>query len=663
MKRRRGLTSLIGFVLVAFLAFGMTMWKDWRPLLGLDLQGGVSVVLKPTNTTDQDKIDQAITIMNQRVNALGVAEPDIHQQGDTIVVQIAGVSDRDKAIDLVGKTAELRFRPVLSTLPPETATPPGSTPPGSTPPGSAVPGADSTLPPGVPPDGASTTVPGAAVQSTPPTSAPASSGPPISQQGMGAGGSDGESAMGAQAPTPTAPPVSDAPPTSAVTPAPNASTPAASDPTASTPAISAPTAATPGQVQPGAQTISPGATQGAGADTPTTPPEQDDPTKPVVLPQYDAKTGQVVARYSLGPAEVTGKALDGATATLDTQTGQWQVNPKFKDGPDGIDLFNNAAKQCKPPSQNCPGGALAITLDGRVISAPKIEPQEQAFKPFSADQIQISGSFDEDSAKALATSLRYGALPVELEKQSTELVSATLGHDALTAGLVAGFVGLVLVALYMITFYRLLGALAIVKLGLEAMLLWSIVSYLGSNAGLALTLAGVTGIIVSIGVSLDSNVVYYEHLREDVRNGRTVRSAVDKSFSSAFGTILKADGASLLGAALLYWLAVGPVRGFAFYLGLSTLLDLISSYFYMRPVVALSTRSKLCRRRPGLFGLPPIAAQEVPESSRRPSKQKKDRKGRRAGSDDAVDSTDDESTDDTSEDSDEPVDSATRGAG
>ncbi len=156
----------------------------------------------------------------------------------------------------------------------------------------------------------------------------------------------------------------------------------------------------------------------------------------------------------------------------------------------------------------------------------------------------------------------------------------------------------------MIAWYRILGALAIFKLAIEGALLWTFISFLGQTQGLALTLAGVTGIIVSIGVSLDSNVVYYEHLKEDVRNGRTIRSAVDKSFTAAFSTIIKADGTSAIGAFLLYWLSVGPVRGFAFYLGISTILDLICSYFYMRPVVSLVGRSKSCEDHPKRYGLP-----------------------------------------------------------
>nr|MSZ94036.1 SecD/SecF family protein translocase subunit [Actinomycetota bacterium] len=264
----------------------------------------------------------------------------------------------------------------------------------------------------------------------------------------------------------------------------------------------------------------------------------------------------------------------------------------------------------------CPTGQLAIVLDGRVLSAPSINSQS-----FKADQIEISGSFNERTAKDLATALKYGALPVEFEQQQAQVVSATLGKDALHAGLIAGLVGLIAVSIYMMAFYRVLGLFAVLKLGVEAALLWSIISWLGANNGLALTLAGITGIIVSIGVSLDSNVVYYEHLKEDINHGRSIRSATDKSFVSAFSTIVKADVASLIGAALLWWLTVGPVRGFAFYLGLSTALDLLTSWAYMRPVVKLATRSKFLLTRPWLLGLPAEKVQErgMAKSSNRPN--------------------------------------------
>jgi preprotein translocase subunit SecD len=330
----------------------------------------------------------------------------------------------------------------------------------------------------------------------------------------------------------------------------------------------------------------------------------------VVLPEFNPKDPNNVARYQLGPSQLTGDALADATAGLGGSAGtKWVVRPSFKAGADGIDKFNAAAAQCKPPSATCPSGALGITLDGKVVSAPNIQPGEAgqastAFAPFKADQVEISGDFNETTARELATQLKYGALPVELVQQQVQKVSPTLGLDALHAGLISGLVGFIAVALYMLLFYKVLGLLALAKLGVEAALLWSFIAYLGDKQGLALTLAGVTGIVVSIGVSLDSNVVYYENLKEDVRNGRSIRSAGDRAFNTSFSTILKADGVSVLGAGLLYVLTVGPVRGFAFYLMLSTALDLFTSYFFMRPVVSWSTKSRWCLSSPRVFGLP-----------------------------------------------------------
>ncbi len=653
MRRKKAITSLVGIVLVAVVALGLTFWKGNEPLLGLDLRGGISVVLKPEGAIDDDRMAAAIAIMNQRVNSIGVAEPDIHREGDTIVVQLAGVKDPDKAIELVGQTAELRFRPVLSVLGPDTTTETQGTTPGSTPgttPDTAPAGA--TPAPAAATD--STVAPAAVTPAAPTTTAA-----PSSTQQQGAGLPEGESAAGAvAAQTPTT--VSDRPPPT-VAPAAGAS------PTTSQQLSQE-------QIQQllAQQQAQGGATAGTTANKPTTPADQDDALKTVVLPG-DPRTGSGGQRYELGPAQLTGAALDGASAGLNSQTGQWEVRPRFKPGADGIDKFNAMAATCKPVSAACPTGQIAITLDGKVISAPQIEPTESAFKPFSADSITISGSFGEDDANRVATALKYGALPVKLTPQSTEIVSATLGGDALRAGLLAGLVGLILVAIYMIAFYRILGLLAILKLGIEGALIWAIISFLGSTVGLALTLAGVTGIIVSIGVSLDSNVVYYEHLREDIRNGRTVRSAVDKSFASAFSTILKADGASLLGATLLYWLAVGPVRGFAFYLGLSTVLDLISSYFYMRPVVFLATSSKMCRTRPGMFGLPPAAAIAEGDGPTRPTRPS-NAKGKAARADKPAPAeasregkadpagVEDDGTPDKIEDATEKVDPATTGA-
>jgi preprotein translocase subunit SecD len=183
-------------------------------------------------------------------------------------------------------------------------------------------------------------------------------------------------------------------------------------------------------------------------------------------------------------------------------------------------------------------------------------------------------------------------------------VSATLGEDAKNAGILAGIIGLGLVSIYMILYYRLLGLVALASLALSFMLLWATISYLGANNGLALTLSGVTGIIVSIGVSLDSNIVYFEHMKEDIRNGRTPRSAAERSFAGAFSTVVKADVASLIGAGALYFLTVGSVKGFALYLGLATILDLLATYFFLGPIVQLISRHPSFTDHSSWYGLP-----------------------------------------------------------
>lgn len=550
MRRRRGLVALGSIVAVAVLALGLTLAVGNSPLLGLDLQGGVSVTLQPKDEVDSEALDEARAIIEQRVNALGVTEPEITRQGDTVLVQIPGVKDKDRALELVGQTAELRFRPVLAELPP-TGVPADGEP------------AEGAPAEGEPADGATT--------STAPTD-PADTAPAPGageESGLGiVGGAEGEVALGAQDPTATDPTAAEGS---------TDTTPAPTDP--------ATTAAEP---------ILPEDVCVAGV-----PENQDLPDQPVLLPYCDRETNELLSIFQLGPTLLSGDALETARATLQGQTGQWVVNPVFRGGSSGIDLFNAAAAQCNPPSQTCPTGRLAIVLDARVVSAPSINETT-----FQRDQIEISGDFSERLARDLATALKYGALPVEFEQQQAQIVSATLGRDALEAGLWAGLVGFVLVAAYMIGFYRLLGVLAICKLAIEGALLWSVIAYLGESQGLALTLAGVTGLIVSIGVSVDSNVVYYEHLKEDVRNGRTIRSATDKAFHTSFRTILAADLSSLIGAFLLWWLTLGAVRGFAFYLGLATLLDLTASYFFMRPAVAMATKSDLAQRKPGRFGLP-----------------------------------------------------------
>ena len=476
---RRNLVNVIVIVVVAVAGVVYTLVAGNEPLLGLDLQGGASVVLEPTRVAEPAELDVAVEIIRNRVDGLGVAEPEISTQGGNILVQLPGVDEQQRALDLVGQTAELRFRPVIQVI-----------------------------------------------EESDYRAATAGDQTALSSFAL----TEGEAAAGEAA----------------------------------------------------------------------------------VLPQYDDDRN-IMARYRLGATAVTGDGLEGADDRYEVRSG-WHVAPTFKSGAAGIDPFNDVSRRCHNRHPTCPTGQIAIEIDNEVVSAPAVQAGNAVFQPFGRSDITISGGFTEEEAKDLALKLEYGALPVELAAQQSRIVSASLGTDALSAGVVAGLIGLGLVSLYLLVYYRLLGLVAIASLGLSGALLWTIAAWLpiapdwlpilGDAGGRALTLAGVTGLIVAIGVSVDSNVVYFEHLKEDVRSGRTVRSAVDRAFPVAFSTIVKADFASLIAAGVLYWLTVGQVKGFAFYLGLATILDLVATYFFMGPLVGLMARGAGLHAHPGRFGIP-----------------------------------------------------------
>ncbi|MEA2704024.1 MAG: preprotein translocase subunit SecD [Actinomycetota bacterium] len=446
---RSATIGLVGIILVAIVGLGATVASGNSPQLGLDLQGGAQVVLQPREKVPASVLDQAISIIRNRVDALGVAEPEVSRQGSSIIVQLPGVKNRDRALEIVGQTAQLYFRPVQEILP-ATATP--------------------------------------------------------------------------------------------------------ADPSTTTPAV-----------------------EGVPDLTSTTPPEQDDPAKTVILPEKDGN-GNVTSRLLLGPAEVTGQALSDASATVNSQNGTWEV--KFNLTGDGTSKWNAMAQKVGVNNR------IAIDLDGEVKSAPSLSTTNF---PGSG---QISGNFSEGEAKDLALVLRYGSLPVQLDRQQAQTVSASLGKDSLRAGLISGMVGLALVILYMLLYYRALGLVVLLGLLLSGAIMYSVVTLLGQTSGLALTLAGCTGLIVSVGVTVDSYVVYFERLKDEIRSGKTIRSSVDRGFARAYRTILAADAASFIGAMVLYVLSVGSVRGFALFLAMSTALDVIVAYLYTRPMVALLGRSR-----------------------------------------------------------------------
>ncbi len=594
-------------IIIALAGFGAiyTVLSGNEPLLGLDLQGGVSVVLEPTGTADgqdpdggptrevtDDALDLTVELLRARIDEIGVAEPEISRQGNNIVVGLPGlVEEQEEALDRLRQTAELRFRPVLLNLGPAVEV------------DADAPDSDGDTEVG--------TGEGDGIEQSTTETSEASD-----EESFGGGGgrfspvqvfqanADQSNTAGTEAgPTETT--------DSTETPEPTAT----SQPTGTTgsTATSEP-GDTSGTTDPGTPVDEdPGADDGAG-DAPL-PSGLSECLSGEVTPDDEDRIDRVVVlldeqglRYCLGPAvlddqPLTGDMVETASVGLTTGIG-WQVNPTFRAGPDGIDRFNQIAAVCFLGDQEiCPTRQLAVVLDHQVISAPQINAGS-----FSRDQIVISGGtqspFEEEEARRLAEALRFGALPLELVAQETRTVSATIGDDVLRSGVISGIIGLSLVALYLLAYYRLSGLVAISGLVLSGLLLWTIVAWFGETFGLALSLAGVVGLIVSIGVSADSNIVYFENVKDSYRAGRRVPTAVERAYESSISTIVKADVVSLIAAVLLYVLTVGAVRGFAFYLGLATILDLVISWMFMRPALGWLARRTPVERKPTLLGLP-----------------------------------------------------------
>ena len=540
MKRRGLLVSVLATLLVCFGSFVAVVEVNWRPLLGLDLKGGLSVVYCPAAqlsntqcaTGKQVKpatLNQVVTILQNRANGLGVAQPNIGVQGSDVVAQLPGVKNPGYVEKIFGETAQLYFRPVLCYAPaykkPATKRGGGKTPKVSSKPTAAGPTTTSTSSP-----------------TTTSTSSP--------------------------------------------------TTTSTSSPT-TTPVKKAALPLCPASYQPTSTSNPPPYLPLAAY--PTTPAQYDLRASTVLLSQ----PGQPV-RYLLGPAIADGSVIKSAYA-LDQSTG-WQVNFTLT-GP-GTTIFNS--KIALPYYHKL----VADDLGGTVQTAPVINATNF---PGSG---QITGTFTATQAQSIALVLNYGALPVRLIKQDVQHISPTLGSQSLHAGVLAGLLGLLLVMAYMIFYYRALGIVVVLGLVSTAALLYGIISALShSSANLTLDLSGITGLIVSVGITVDSYVVYFERLKDEVRAGRSIRSSVDRGFRSAYRTILSADAVSFIGALVLWLLSVGAVRGFAFMLGLSTLIDVATAYFFTRPLVILLGRNRIFTEARGLGVARGLAARPAEEVS------------------------------------------------
>jgi protein-export membrane protein SecD len=328
-----------------------------------------------------------------------------------------------------------------------------------------------------------------------------------------------------------------------------------------------------------------------GLDPTTGLTEVDDVTMDAYLADQD---GLFV--YSVGPAFLTGVDISGAQVQFSQSSvaGEWVVVPEFTS--EGGDKFREATKELAGYPAGDPRRQLAIVVDGVVFSAPAVATDVSPETGLDPNSVIITVGASENAqveAENLAAILRYGALPTTFERERVESISATLGSDSLHAGLLAGLFGLILVAGYMLFYYRSLGIVSIIGLTVFGSYLIAIITLLGETQGTTLTLAGVTGVIVSVGITSDSYIVYFERIKEEFRKGRGLRPSITHAFQSAYRTVLTGDSVTLLGAVLLYLLAIGQVKGFALTLGLATVVDIVVAYFYTRPATYLLGRGPL----------------------------------------------------------------------
>jgi len=537
-------------IALAVLIIGLATWAFWPGTehtikLGLDLQGGTQVILQPKPVTEgatitEDQLNQTVAILRQRVDGLGVSEAEVTTQGSgNGAVIVVSVPGVEQ-----DRVVELVKRTALLDFRPVW--------------GVYGPG--------------------------PVTAAGASPSPSASASG------------GAASPSPSA----------SAAPSPSAS------PSGSASAVSTPAPATTGSPSP-----SPSASAEAA---PLVQAKENTPEFQQRLAELDCtnplnytggrpddpalwlgtceRTG--TAKYNLQPAFIKGTNVTNASAQLPQNGVGWVVSLTF-DGEGAKALATASTNLTQLPECGAAGAnpcnAFAIVLDGVVVSSPRFN------EPILGGQAQIEGNFTAEEAKDLANVLKYGALPVTLEPVDITTVSPTVGNDQLRAGILAGLIGLGLVMIYLLFYYRALGFVAVLSLVIAALITYLSLIVLSKTIGLTLTLAGVAGAIVAIGITADSFIVYFERIRDEIREGRSLRVAVDSGWVRARRTLLAADFVSFLAAVVLYLLSVGSVRGFAFMLGLTTIIDVLVAFWFSHPIVVLLGRTQFMQRGSKLTGL------------------------------------------------------------
>jgi preprotein translocase subunit SecD len=539
-----GRTLIVLAVLLAGLGTLMAVSKNWSPKLGLDLRGGTTITLTAKNISGSGPVDPASlelakTIIQSRVDSLGVGESEVTTAGDKQIVVAVPNVQQDELVRLVGQTAVLRFRAVYAAEP--------------------------VTPPTVEPTASATGTPSATPTSEPTASASESANAPSA--------------------TPT-------------------SQPSASRTGNNRPLPGLPTA--PPEPKTPRPTVE---GKGTPADKAIDwqPSEQDHLDFAAFTCADKEKFGDVsdqplfacdetkTVKYLLGPTLIEGKQLTSAIAGVPQNDVRWVVNLEFN--ADGAAAFETATRAIAQRTD--PENRFAIVLDAVAISAPSVSAA------IPGGRAEISGNFNQKSATQLANVLKYGALPLAFDVSEVANVSATLGGEQLRAGIIAGIIGLALVVAFCFSYYRGLGIVVVASLAVAGMITYASMVLLGGSVGFALNLAGIAGTIVAIGITADSFVIYFERIRDEVREGRSLRTAIETGWRRARQTILIADTVSLLSALILFILAIGSVKGFAFTLGLITVIDVLVVFTFTKPLMSLLARTKFYGGGHRLSGLDP----------------------------------------------------------
>ncbi|NQY58305.1 MAG: protein translocase subunit SecD [Ilumatobacteraceae bacterium] len=530
--RRRLWISLIGTVLIVVGALIGNLATGNTPVLGLDLQGGVSVILQPVEPATEDDLLVIRDLIRSELENRGIAEPDVRVQGDVIVVDLPGVRDQQEALDAVDVSGVVELRPVLDAA---ACAPPDPT--------AGVPPAGSIL-------GDELILDGTEVSA----------------------GDDATDEATTNETTPST---------------------VLDDSDLDEPQGFANLPATPDTTVPSSDDTVP--------DEPTdsTVPDLSELVGEPSVPGAELLPSRDGPPVCVGPVAGTGEVFVRGSAELTSQQG-WGVGVELRG--DGQAVWNNLATQCYNTTPSCPStvpglrGQIAIVLDSVVVSAPQVN------QPNFTDVVAITGNFSRGEAEDLVSVLNRGAFPVEVEAQEARTVSASAGSESLQAAVIAGLIGLALVLTFLVSYYRWIALVVIGGIAVWAAMVFSVASLVSGWTNYSLSLAGVTGIIVAIGVTVDSYVVFFERMKDELRNGRTLRNAGPRSFQMTWRTIWTADLVSIIGAAILFWLSVGSVRGFALFLGITTACDLLVCFFFTRPAVILLSRSKFMVGRKA-FGL------------------------------------------------------------